>query len=1059
MRKNLLLTSALAALTLGAPAAFADTDVTDERTETLRTSTGNDNLVISNTGRVTLTDSTGPGVIIDSNHTLSNSGTISVEGPDGGIGVQVTAGVTGGITNVGRIEVFDEQSATDEDGDGDLDGPRAYGSNRVGIQIDGGGTFTGDISNTGSATIVVVGNESAGIRAIGAIDGNIFNSGTLSVTGDNSFGIDIQGGISGDFNQAGRLTANGENSVGIRFGAAVDGMFNHTGDIDVSAFRLTFRPGTITSRFLDDDDILLSGSAVQVGASLGGGFYTRGFSIQEDGTSIQGSGIRARTTAPVVWISPEFATGAPANITLGRVTLAADPDDEDATDVEFEYGFVNFGLISADGFLDGNNAIALRIEGATIDGTLYTTTLDGGLYNAGTLTAQAYDAQATTIWLSDGAIIPVITNDSQMRALGTGQNTNARVIFIEAGANVPLLQNNSVIIATAAGQGSAFGVIDESNTLQLIENTGFISTLLQDQNGNTFGDEDLPAEVSERTAIDVRTSTIDVTYRQFQNPDADNDLETGIRGDIRMGSGNDTIDVDGGIIDGDLYFGDGADTLRVSGTARISSAINDSDGDLTINAVGGDLEVRNTTTATIREATFGDGSRLIFRVDDAPANSPLLDVSQTATFESGSRVTASLSNLIGDGASYIVLRANSLVIEDALTDLESTSAPYLYNATLSRDPTDNNTLLLTLRRRTASELGMHDNQGAAYTAAFEAWEGNASLGSAFASLTTAADFFAAYDQLLPEYSASAIQFAIASNDSAIGALSSRLDAARRSPDATGGIWVQEFGYFADRAANAFGPGYRGQGVGVAAGIDRPFGPFYSVGLNIVGSASEIAESNGFDEPMTALNAQVGGYAGYEVNGFTGDFYAGIGVDRFESERRVFIGTFDQTATAEWTGYHYAASARFGRDLEMGRWYARPALSVDYLRLFESSYEESGGGLGIDLMVDDRETQTFSSTASFTVGAVYGGADAWWSPQVRLGYRSDLGGIDSETKATFVGYNSPFTFRAEDLPGSGFIFGLALQAGSDYSTFSFDYDADMREDFIRHTARLVLRLVF
>ncbi|MEE2567587.1 autotransporter outer membrane beta-barrel domain-containing protein [Hyphobacterium marinum] len=1067
MRKSLLLSSALSAALLGAPLAFGDTEVTDERTDPIRTSTlgdNGDNLIITNTGRVTLADTDpGPAVIVDGNHTVDNRGNISVIGADGGVGIQVNDGVTGGVTNSGQINVSSTDGPTDEDGDGDLDGPTAFGSNRVAILIDPG-TFTGDIVNTGSGVITVIGNQSAGIRAMGLVDGNIENAGQIGITGDYSYGIDIRGGLTGDLTHNGRITANGVDSVGIRVGSAIDGMFFVGGTVDTSAYRVSFRPTVIGARFIDEDDIRLSGSAIQIGASLGGGFYSQGFSSANGQTITQGATINARTTAPAIWISPEFATGTAGNIVLGLVTLPADPDDEDSTEEAFQFSFVNRGTVTGSGFLDGNTSTGLRIEGAMVDNVFYTTTLEGGLYNLGTIAAESFSANATAVLLGNGAIIPVIRNDLQIRAIMNGTNGDARAIVILAGANTPILRNNSVIIATANGRGGAYGIIDQSNTLGTIENTGFITALLRDENGGaldptTDDGSDSPEEMIERTAIDVRNSTIDVTYRQMLADGVEDDSQTGVRGDIRMGSGDDTIDASAGIIDGDLYFGTGADTLRVSGTAQISSAIHDADGDLSIQADGGDLEILNTATATIREARFGDGSRLIFQVDQAPSGAPLLDVTDTATFQAGSRVTASLSNLIGDGASYIVLRASTLVIDEALTELENTDAPYLYSSTLSRDPNDTNTLVLTMRRRTASELGMHDNQGAAYNAAFQTWEDNSALGAAFARLTTAADFFSAYDQLLPEYSASAIQFAIASNDSAIGALSNRLDAARRSPDQTGGIWVQEFGYFADRAANAFGPGYRGQGVGVAAGIDRPAGPFYSVGLNLVGAASEIAESNGVDEPMTALTAQFGGYGGFEAGGFTGDFYAGAGIDRFESERRVLIGTFDQTATAEWTGYHYAASARFGRDLEMGRWYARPAISVDYLRLFESSYEETGGGVGIDLLVDDRETQTFSSTASFTIGAVYGDSDAWWSPQFRIGYRNELGGVDSETTARFVGYNNPFTFQAEDLPGSGVILGFAMQAGSDYSTFSFDYDADLREGFVRHTARLVLRLVF
>ena len=1062
MRKSLLLSSALSAAVLGTPIAFADVDVTDERTDTLRTSeqgTGGDNIVITTTGRVIISDDPGPGVILDTDHTLVNQGSIQVGGADNAVGVQVSAGVTGGVTNEGRIEVSDTEGPSDEDGDGDLDGPTAFGTNRVGILIEDGDTFTGDILNTGAGSIIVEGNQSAGIRSLGRIDGNLTNLGRITIIGDQSYGIDVRGGLSGDLTLGGTIQANGIDTVAVRVGSVIDGMLFVDGTVESSALRLSFRPTPITSRFVDDDDINRSGSAIQVGASLLGGFYTRGLEQTETGLNSQ-STIVARTTAPAVWISPEFATGTPDNIFFGAVTLPGD-EENDIEAEEFAFGFVSRGTITANGFVDGYDSTALRIEGAIIDGTLYTTTFEGGLYNAGTMASQAYDATATTILVGNGAILPVIQNEFTIRSAAEGIGANSRAVVILAGAQVPTFRNNDLIIAITSGQGSAYGIIDQSNTLGLIENTGAISTFLQDENGQDLlaDNADSPEEVAERTAIDVRNSTIDVTFRQFLGEGEEDDEDIGVRGDIRMGSGDDTIDVSAGAINGDLYFGDGADTLMVSGTARVSTSLNDSDGDLSIQASGGDLEILNTETATIREATFGDGSRLIFQVDLAPTNAPLLDVSETATFGAGSRVTASLSNLIGEGSSYIVLRANSLVIDEALTELENTDAPYLYASTLSRDANDNDTLILTLRRRTANELGMHSNQGVAYNAAFQTWEDNSDLGAAFASLTNAQDFFAAYDQLMPEYSASAIQFAIASNDSTIGALSNRLDAARRSPDSTGGLWVQEFGYFADRAANSFGPGYRGHGVGVAAGIDRPAGPFYSVGLNLVGAASEIAESNGVDQPMTALTGQFGGYGGFEVAGFTGDFYAGAGIDRFESERRVLIGTFDQTATAEWTGYHYSASARFGRDLEMGRWYARPAVSIDYLRLFESSFEETGGGVGIDLNVDDRETQTFSSTASFTVGGRFGDSDSWWAPQFRIGYRNELGGIDSDTTATFAGYNNPFTFQAEDLPGSGVILGFGVQAGSDYSTFSFDYDADLREGFVRHTARLVVRLVF
>lgn len=1068
MRNRLLITTAFCAAFVSAP-AFAQTEITDERTTGIRTSTVNEgqpaNIIISSTGRVAITTDnggTGPAVTVDSNNDLTNNGEITdTTGDDNVVAVLINGGTSGTITNNGRIDVTGTNVATDTDGDGDGDGPFTDGENRVGILVDGGGTFTGSIINGENAFIDVNGNNSAAIRTVGLLDGSLTNSGFINVLGSNSYGIDVQGGMTGDLNVGGVVTVTGDGSSAIRVGSDLGGIFLLTGNIQTTGYRIASTPNDITIVNVDADDRLLSGSGVLIGGSLGRGFYIAGTAFSGETTPGQ---ILVRTTAPALWIAPEHGTG--ENIVLSRIMIPADPDTEGSEDTNFDFSFVNEGLIQAFAVFDGNDSTAVRIEGSMIGGSLRTTTLEGGFLNAGTIFSQASEANAVAVVLGNGAIVPVFENSGTLNVNTIGPNANSLGVHIQSGANVPIFRNSNFINVTTTGPNSSTAVLDESNTLALIENTGVIFAVVG--GGSSLFPVDYGSNVSasgeislvSRTAIDVSNSTIDVTLRQLAPPDGSSNSDSVIRGDVRLGSGNDTVDLQAGFVDGDIYFGDGADTLTVSGGAAVIGSLHDSDGQLAVTVNDGQLELRNETPVQLTEATFNDGSRLIFEVNSLGSNSAFINASGTVTFNEGSTITASLDGLIGEGAEFIVLTANDLVINTAIDALQDTDAPYLYNTAISRDPNDANQLVLTLRRKTSSELGMHENRAAAYEAAFSAWQDNTDLGSAFAAINNSADFFSAYDQLLPEYAASAIQFAVASNDSAIGALSSRLDAARRSPDGTGGIWLQEFGYFADRSQSGFGPGYRGQGVGIAAGVDRPFGPLYALGLNFVGAASDIEESNGVDEPMTALTAQIGVYGGADIgNAFSGEFYLGGGIDSFETERRVLIGSFDRTAMADWTGYHYSGSARFSRDFEMGRWYARPSVSIDYLRLFESAFSESGGGQGIDLIIDDRESSTFSSTASFTAGARFGSSGSWWSPQVRVGYRNDFGSEDTITRARFSGYTNEFSFRAEDLPGSGVILGLALQAGSNYSTFSFDYDADLRDGFVRHTARLVVRLVF
>jgi hypothetical protein len=1057
MRRRFMFASALVSLTVLAPVAVADQEVTDEVTAPIATSTAGgvgvaDNIVITSTGRVTLTSATTPAVTLDSDNTIEQNGGVAITtDDDGGVGVLLAGGNTGGFTGSASIQIISETRPADDDEDGDLDGPGAIGGNRVALLVDGTAVFTGDIIFTSSSTITVLGNDSAGIRILTGLDGTLDFGGRITMAGDRSSGIDIRDNISGDVLVSGTVAVGGEASRGVSVEGDVAGTLAIGGSIATTGYQFVSRPSAAALETLDADDLLQGGSAVYVSGSVGEGVLIHG--PTSDDPDVTAAAINTRGTAPAVHVQSTATSG---DIVLAEVVIAAVADDPDTTDVDesraqqhLGYSFVNRGNIVSTGDLDNIDTTALRIEG----GSGFTTTLTGGFLNAGVTNSTAYEAVSTGIAVGAGAIIPVWHNTGDMLATSIGTSGTARAFVIESGANLPSLVNDDTIFAYGRLGGSSVAVRDYSGTLTSVANTGIISALYEDP----F--EGVDAVPYTTVALDLSNATADTTVRQYRRAETDEDTTIAIIGDVMFGSGADQLLVETGEVTGNISFGDGADLLRISSGGAVTGAIMDSDADLAIEVDDGTLTLATGSTAQIREARFGDGSRLLFEIDHDAGIAASLDASGTVTFETGSRISTSLTNLIGDGASYVVLTANALVIEETIEALEDTIAPYLYQASLDFDPNDANALVLTLRRRTADELGMNTNQGQAYSAAYEGWQNNADLGAAIASLTTETDFFNAFDQLLPEYSASAIQFALASNDSAVGALASRLEAVRRSPEHSAGLWIEEFGYFADRAGNAFGPGYRGHGIGVALGVDRPFGPFYAVGVNFVGAASEISEVEGVDEPMSAITSQVGVYAGADLGGMTLDVYGAAGIDSFEHNRRVLINSFDASPMAEWTGYHVAGSARLGRDFRSGRYYIRPSVSIDYLRLVESSYTETGGGDGINLFVDDRESSSFTGTALLTVGSMYQGSDGWWAPHARLGFRGDFSSDAVDTLANFDGYTDTFTLQSQQLPGSGFIFGFGIGAGSGYSTFSLDYDADVRDDFIRHTARLVLRMVF
>ena len=1133
MRRRFLFASAIATLTVSAPAAFAQTTVDDERTSPIATSTAGsggaaDSIVISSTGRVALTSVASPAVTMDSDHDVTVDGNVSViSNEDDGVAINLLGGVSGDLRIGGDITVTAENLPGDDDNDGDVDGDIGAGGQRVGVLVDGTGAYVGDVFLETGGTISVRGNDSAGLRTLTEMTGNIDIAGNIGTVGDNSYGVDIAAPMTGDFSVTGNVSTSGEGSSAIRVGGDITGGFYFNGTSSTTGFRFAGRPITDTQLTnitndteggtIPNEDTAQSGATILIEASVSGGILFD--APADDNSTTATSNVSIRGSEPAVQISA--TTG---DIVIGEAQQPAIPDDPDTTDTDesvaaipLGFSFVNRGAITSRGELDDMDAFGVRVGGASDGaGGFHTATLTNGMSNSGTVTAAAHSnttgATAYAYDITSGALIPVFANSGNISGQATtvAQGTafgDSYAIHIHSDAVMNALVNSGNILSSGIGGGSAFAVVDQSGTLSTITNSGTIQAARTapssyfDENGDLITPDDV--DDFDVVAIDASNNTTGVSYHQFwvrdvveDDPDTDADESLNAvlvtqafiatTGDILLGSGDDVIRIEAGDVRGMISFGDGSDMFVLDGSdvrdeitnlvsaGRIDAlttdqlydvlpsyvgTITDTDGTLDIDMEWASLELTQAGELQIGDARFGEGALLRFEIDaddDAPRT---ITAGGDVDFEAGSRLSISLTNLIGESGDYVVLSAANLNIDEGISTLTDVPNPFLYDTTLALDENNSNAIILSLRRKSAEELGMNANQAAAYNAAFAGWQANDELGAAVASLVTEAEFYQAYNQLLPEYASSAIQFAMAANDSSLGALATRLEAARNSPDNMGGLWIQEFGYFADRAGTSFGPGYRGHGLGMAIGFDRPFGPFYAVGINAVGAASEVEEVEGFDNPMSAITSQLGVYAAAQAGDIYIDIYAGGGIDKFEHNRQVIIGSFSAEPIAEWDGYHLTGSARVGYDVQFGRYFIRPSASVDYLSLTENSYSESGGGSGIDLVVGDRDSTSFTGTALLSMGARFEGSDNWWSPTMRLGYRSELDSSNTDTEAYFAGFDDRFTLRSQQMPGSGFIFGFGIAAGSDYSTFSLDYDADVRDDFIRHTARFVIRLVF
>ena len=156
-------------------------------------------ITIASGGSITPTTAGTTAVTINSNNDVINNGAISFTNLNDTVGVRILPGLTGSYTGSGSISLLEDYTRADTDSDTDtdeLDGPLAQGSNRYGILLEPGGTFTGDIridntNNVPQAQIVggaitVEGNNSAGVSLQSDLIGSYIQNGIVTVIGTNA---------------------------------------------------------------------------------------------------------------------------------------------------------------------------------------------------------------------------------------------------------------------------------------------------------------------------------------------------------------------------------------------------------------------------------------------------------------------------------------------------------------------------------------------------------------------------------------------------------------------------------------------------------------------------------------------------------------------------------------------------------------------------------------------------------------------------------------------------------------------------------------------------------
>jgi len=1024
------------------PAIAATVSIGAAQTTPVKTSTASSGAAadISITSAGSIKPTSGTAVTIDSNNSVTNAGTIGITGANGAIGILANAGTAGTITNSGTITIDETYTRTDTNGDGVLDGAWAQGSDRYGIRT--AGAFTGNIVNSG--TITVKGNNSAGISLDGPLTGSLTQSGTIALTGDNSVGIRA-GAISGNAAINGTITATGGNASGVQLNGDIGGALVVQATVTTTGYSSTSLPADTTK--LTAQNLLQGGPAMQITGSIAGGAL---FTAATSTTDSSGNTVTTTAAALTTFGSaPALLIGATDHaITLGSVASDANKN-----------GLVINGTIAGNGIYDGTTA-----SGLVIGGQGGAVTIANGMTLAGGVSATAFDASATAIRIGSGASVPTITNSGAIQATGAAKAGDSSIALqIDAGGTVSTITNAGTIAATASGTAAnAYAILDKSGTLTSVANTGAISAT---------------GSSATNVAIDLSAATANSSVTQAAP--ASGTATPSITGDIRFGSGNDTLTVSAGAVAGNVSFGAGTNSMALSGSATYTGTTDfgggagsltlggtsaftgglTNAGNVAVKVAGGTLGLTGTGPTAIGSLQVTGGGTLAVNVNGTTGAATIYQVAGNASFDSGSKLALHFADLTHTAGTYTVIEAGSLTGANNLTTTGA-AVPWLFKSSVSTNAAGD-AVNVVVARKTAADLGLNKSETAAYDAVYTAISADKPIGDSFLGITDGSTFLHALRSLLPDHAGGAFD-AVSSGSRATARFLADPDAPIVN-EGTWGFWLQQVGWGRTKAIDDTA-GYKITGWGASGGAEIKLGGFGRVGLGaayLSGTNDDVSTENDVESNQYELSAYWRGdwgglHAWARASGATIDF----------TSHRRFEGEDDgaqviRSTDGRWNGKLFSGSGGLSYKLQLGAFSLRPQASVDYYHLHEKGYTENGGGTGMDLIVDGRTSDEFAANGAVALGYRFFDDTAdeggFLRAELEGGRRQLINSKLGDTVAHFAG-GQDFRLTADDRT-SGWTGAFRLKGGTGTYVISGEFDAEQQQDHVSVALRAGLQVGF
>ena len=433
---------------------------------------------------------------------------------------------------------------------------------------------------------------------------------------------------------------------------------------------------------------------------------------------------------------------------------------------------------------------------------------------------------------------------------------------------------------------------------------------------------------------------------------------------------------------------------------------------------------------------LGEGRPLGVTIGDA--GHTLYSVAGAATFGAGTKVLVTLDHVGTAAGSYTIIDAGTLVGAENL-DSSVVTLPFLFNSTLTSDAATGE-VSLDVGLKGTGELGLNASEGAILGAALDAADADRAIAAVFLAAAESSTVKSTLQQMMPDHSGGTFEAATKGSR-----LSSEILA---DPTALNSVWLQQVAWGSSKSVGETSS-YDVAGWGATAGYDQAFGPNFSVGL----TASYLYGHDGnHGNELLSDHYDGGVYVRGGIGALRGWARATVGTIDFDSTRNftapVGSATVTRAADGKWTGRIYSGSAGLSYDL-------RPHASVEYYKLTEKGYTETGGGDALDLTVRKRSSNETAANALLAIGYDFASQENGNLLRLELegGRREILSGSLGATTASF-GDGDPFTLDPEQRT-SGWRGGLRFLAGGAPFAVSAEASAEEQQDKLSLGGRLAI----